>query len=226
MHLLIADDDPLIVATLRHFLEKTENSLHCQDVADGASALKICSEGEIDALFLDLDLPEVDGRRVLEMLPSGLPVIIVSSHAEFGARSYEFDVVDFLVKPLDYARFVKAWQKLQERLAPQRRGDPESIFVRDGGKIFRIAAESLQFLKSESNYTQFICAGRSLLILASLKHLERQLPAEFIRVHRSYLVNLRHITQIDGGEIHIGDHRIPIGDSYRSALQEKLAVVN
>jgi DNA-binding LytR/AlgR family response regulator len=234
---LIIDDDPLIHVALRHFLEKTGGVDSIRVAKDGVEALKAVNEEKFDAVFLDLELPEVPGAAILKSLPPGVPTVIVSAHKEFAAESYDFDVTDYLVKPLEYARFHRAWQKVLQRGAPAREEKPsgdvqaspdkQHIFVRDSGKLVKVALESLLFLKAESNYTQFVSRqGRPLLVLASLKQLEESLPAHFLRVHRSYIANLRCIEHMEGDTLHVEDHRIPIGESFRAALLAKLPVVN
>lgn len=223
---LIVDDDPLVGLTLRHFLEKIDRGTACTHVTDGASALRALAAGGFDVLFLDLELPELGGREVLRALPSGLPVIVVSAHTDFAARSYDFDVVDYLIKPLEFSRFHRAWQKLLARHRPGGAAGSRMIVVRDGNSLVQLGLDRLLFLKAESNYTRFVCSDRSLLALASLKHLAESLPAEFIRVHRSYIVNTRFIQRIEGTMIKIGEHEVPVGETYREEVLKRFAPVN
>ena len=226
MNVLIADDDPLVGLTLRHFLEKADRGTGSTQVTDGASALRALDAGNFDVLFLDLDLPEVDGRSVLQALPRGFPVIVISAHTDFAARSYDFDVVDYLVKPLEFSRFHRAWQKLLARCRERTPADRRSIVVRDGNSLTQISLDRLLFLEAESNYTRLVCKDRSLLALASLKHLAETLPSEFMRVHRSFVVNTRFIQQIDGTTIKIGEHKLPVGETYREEVLKRFTPVN
>ena len=226
MNALIVDDDPLVGLTLRHFLEKAEPGATCTHVTDGAAALRALAGGGFDALFLDLELPELDGRQVLAALPRGLPVVVVSAHTDFAARSYEFDVVDYLVKPLEFSRFHRAWQKLAARRRERGPAAGRTMVVRDGNTLVQISLDRLWFLEAESNYTRLVCAERSVLTLATLKHLAEMLPPEFIRVHRSYIVNTRFIQQIEGNTIKLGAHKVPVGETYRDEVLKRFAPVN
>jgi len=225
MNVLIVDDDPLVGMALKHFVQKTEDAAICKHVTDGAAALRALAAGGIDVVFLDLELPEVGGRDVLKAIPRGLPVVVVTSHTDFAAPSYEFDVVDYLVKPLDLARFFRAWQKVRERRA-QAAGGSRTIVVRDGQKLVQVALERLLFLEAESNYTRFVCVDRTVMSLVSLKQLESSLPPQFVRVHRSYIVNLRRIEQVEGNSIKIGTHKVPVGETYREELFKRFSPVN
>jgi DNA-binding LytR/AlgR family response regulator len=223
---LIVDDDPLIGLTLRHFLEKAEKGAGCVHVMDGASALRELAGGGFDVVFLDLDLPELDGREVLKTLPPGLPVVVVSAHSDFAARSYEFDVVDYLVKPLEFSRFYRAWKKVLNARRERETPGGRTVVVRDGNRLVPIRLDRLLFLEAESNYTRFVSVDQSMLSLVSLKQLEETLPAEFMRVHRSYIVNTRLIQQIEGTTIHIGNHKVPVGETYREEVLKRFAPVS
>ena len=223
---LIVDDDPLVGLTLRHFVEKAGGGAACTHVTDGAAALRALAGGGFDVVFLDLELPELDGRSMLKALPPGLPVIVVSSHTDFVAGSYDFDVVDYLVKPVEFPRFHRAWQKLLARRRERGSAAGRTLVVRDGNRLVQIALDRLLFLEAESNYTRLVCTDRSPLTLASLKQLAEILPSEFMRVHRSYIVNTQLIHQIEGTTIKIGDHKVPIGETYRDEVFKRFAPVN
>jgi len=222
---LIVEDDPLAGMTLQHFIGKAQPGATLIHVTDGAAALGALANASFDVVFLDLELPEVDGRHLLKALPRDVPVIVVSTHTDFAVQSYEFDVVDYLVKPLEYSRFFLAWQKLLTRRRERGRGGTDSIVVRDGERLVQINLDRLLFLEAESNYTRLVCNDRSLLTLASLKTLADKLPTDFLRVHRSYIVNLRRIHQIEGNTIKIGEHKVPIGETYREELLRRFSPV-
>jgi two-component system LytT family response regulator len=226
VHALIVDDDALAGLTLTHFVEKAEPGATCTRVTDGVAALRELAKGAYDIVFLDLELPELDGRRVLEALKPGLPVIVVTAHTDFAARAYDFDVVDYLVKPPEYARFCRAWEKFLGRRSKTQKPKERTIVVRDGARLVQIALDQLLYLESESNYTRLVCRGRSLLTLASLKQMGETLPTEFMRVHRSFIVNTRLIHHIEGSTMRIGEHNIPIGETYRDEVLKRFAPVN
>jgi DNA-binding LytR/AlgR family response regulator len=220
---LIVDDDPLVELTLRHFLEKATPGTASMHVTDGAAALRALAGGKFEAVFLDLELPELDGRSLIKALAPSLPVVIVSAHTDFAAHSYEFNVVDYLVKPLEFSRFLRAWQKVLAR-SQEEPGRPQaSIVVRDGSKLVPISLDRLLYLEAQANYTRFVCPDRAVLSLVTLKQLEETLPPEFMRVHRSYIVNTRLIQLIEGATIKIGDRKVPVGETYRQEVLKRFA---
>lgn len=235
MRYLIADDDPLVCETVESFLLKMEDTTYCLMAGDGLTALQLITAGGIDAVFLDLDLPGLDGPSLLKALAGDLPVVVISASADFGAASYEFRVADYLLKPLHFPRFAQAVMRLREARSvragalavPSPAGGSESrdIFVKDGTKIVRIALGQVLLVKSEANYVEFVLTEGSVMSLMSMKKLEETLPGDFVRVHRSWMVNWRRISKIEDGVLVIGKHRIPIGESYRDGLLARLPML-
>lgn len=228
MKYLVADDDPLVCEQVESFLTRLGDTEFCLKAGDGLTALQLLSAGGIDAAFLDLQMPGLDGVSLLRALPRGLPVVIVTASKDFGAGSYEFAVADYLLKPLDFPRFIQAVEKIRNRLAPreQARSGTREIFVKDGTKLVRVALDDLLYVKSEANYVEFVSESGNVLILMSMKRLEELLPPEFMRVHRSYIVNRQRIVRIEDNSVHLGKHRIPISETYRDELRRRLPVIH
>ena len=151
---------------------------------------------------------------------------MITSNADFAIKSYEYDdIVDFLPKPLSYDRFMKALNRLETIQNPtlsEVQKLNETIYIKDGSKNVRIRLPDVLFIKSEDNYVSFVFPASQTLTLYSLKDLESKLPSSFIRVHRSYIVNLDKIDYTTADEITIGDKKIPIGDKYKAELENRL----
>lgn len=227
MKCLVVDDDPLVCETVESFLSRIEGIEFCLKAADGMTAYQLLSSGGVDAAFIDLQMPGLDGPSLLKALPSALPVVVITADASFAARSYEFNVADYLVKPLEFPRFCQAVSRLKARVAAAASAAaPEEIFVKDGSRIVRIRLSRLLYLKAESNYVEFVTDQGSHLSLISMKKLEEILPAHFVRVHRSYMVNRQHVSRVEEGLVMVGTHRIPIGQSYREQFLQQLKVIN
>jgi DNA-binding LytR/AlgR family response regulator len=235
MKCLVADDDPLVCATVEEFLSRIEGIEFCVQAHDGVTALNLISTGGFDAVFLDLQMPGLDGESLLRAMPKGIPVVVISASTEFGARSYDFDIADYLEKPIEFPRFFQAVKKVRERRAraketPTAPGaasiETSEIFVKDGTRIRRIDLQRLLFVKAESNYVDFVTPEQSIMTLMSLKKAEEMLPSDFIRIHRSYLVNKNQITRIEDGCVFVGKHKLPISQSYRDELISRLKIVS
>jgi DNA-binding LytR/AlgR family response regulator len=232
---LTIDDDPLVGQTIEHFAGQIDAIDYCLHATDGFEALNLISAQSFDCVFLDLHLPEIDGVSILRSLPPGLPVVVVSSSTDFGAESYDYNVVDYLVKPLEFARFRTAVDRVAARArSPEGGARPaaaaarRSLFVKSGSDIVSVRLDEVKFLKADANYVTFeLAGGRRVMALASLKKVEGSLPGGFLRVHRSYIVNREHIERIEGATLHLrsGD-QLPVGESYRAALLSHLDVLS
>ncbi len=233
MRCLVVDDDPLVCELLESFLARVEGVEFSLQAADGVSALSLLTGGGIDAAFIDLGLPGMDGESLLRALPRSLPVVIISASEHFALRSYEFEVMDYLLKPIAFPRFLQALRRVQEKLgapppqlASRGEGLDGTIFVKDSTRIVPVDLTKLLMIKAESNYVQFIMEDSSVLSLISMKRLEEILPDHFVRVHRSYLVNCRRITKIEDGSVHCGKYAAPISQGQREELLLRLRVIN
>lgn len=225
LNCLIIDDDPLIGDVLKHFCQKTSKIEYCILTTNAMDALVLLASGEIDLIFLDFNLPDMTGQQFLELKKTNCPVIMITSNAEFAIKSYDYDdIVDFLPKPLSYERFLKALNRLEKSELEIQESIKltDTIYIRDGSKNVRIRLLDVLFIKSEDNYVSFVFPTSQTLTLYSLKDLESKLPPTFIRVHRSYIVNLDKIDYTTADEITIGDKKIPIGDKYKTELENRL----
>lgn len=224
MRVLIADDDPLTGDALAHHVGKLDPAGTRLVVPDGMAALKELQQGAIDLLVLDLHMPGMGGREVLEAIGPSLPVIVVTGDRDFAVEAFRFNVLDYLIKPVAFERFAQAWRKLGPRngVPVAEHAPKDLVFVRAGNEIVRLDLREVRFIKSESNYVRFHLKDRSVESLLNLKDLERKLPPAFVRVHRSYIVNLLHVEKLDSMDIKIGSELIPVSDSYRTELIKRL----
>lgn len=218
---LVIDDDPLIGDLIKHFCSKTDKISFCITSYNALDGLNLLSAGGLDLIFLDYNLPDMKGQEFLELMQVQIPVIMITSESDFAAKSYEYDqVVDFLVKPLSFDRFIKSIERVQniqqEVIKPLIQ--EKFIFIKDGFKLVRVDFEELLFIKSEGNYANFVQEMTQTMCLMSMRDLETKLPPNFIRVHRSYIVNSKKIQVILQDELIIKDKKIPIGEKYRAIL--------
>ena len=224
---LIVDDDPLITDLVKHFCVKSNLFEYCISAENGKAGLQLMSSDHINLVFLDFNLPDMKGRDFLEMLPTVVYTIMITSEIEFAAKSYDYDqVIDFLVKPISYDRFIKSVQRVPKKLdsnEPEVKYAPsEILFIKDGTKLVRLELENVTYIRSESNYVQFFTKDTNIMSLMTMKDLEQKLPSNFIRVHRSYFVNIHFINSISSESIHVNRVEISIGEKYKADLFSKI----
>lgn len=229
MKCLVVDDDPLACDLVESYLEQIGGVDYCLKINEGSTALHLLATEPFDTVFLDLHLPGIDGVSLLKALPASTAVVIITASPDFGAESYQFDVVDYLVKPLDFSRFAKAMVKLKNRTSTtsEPTGHEDALFLKDSNTIHRIDLSELLYVEAQGNYASFVFSkSKPVMSLLTLQKLDSLLPSHFLRIHRSYIVNLRAIQQIEGNQLDLGQTKLPIGKSYRQILHEKIKVIN
>lgn len=222
---LIIDDDPLICDLLEHFCGKIPEITSVTTTNSGFESVNLINGNSFDIIFLDYNLPDITGKDILSVIPASTPVIMITSNKDFAPDSYNYDqIVDFLVKPVDFARFFKSFQKAQQFLSsPEKEA---RLFIKDGTKLVKIDLRDVLYFKSEANYVSVAMSKKKILSLMTLKDLEKKLPGYFQRVHRSYIVNLNKVETIEPGALVIDAVEIPISDSYEKEFLKKINLLN
>lgn len=222
---LIIDDNPNWRLTLSKFVEMNP-ILKLVAVCESAfEAYAKLTELEVDLLICDIEMPDISGLGLAKSLPNGPLIIFVTSHADYALDCYEVSPVDFLVKPLNFERFLQSIEKARKRILSK----PEDIalapyfFVRDGHNYEQIAYHDVLYIKAHEHFLHIITPTRTYRPMLSITKMEDQLKGDvFLRVHRSYLVHRLAIQSITKDDIVIinGD-KVPIGDQYRSQISRK-----
>ncbi len=227
MNCLLVDDDPLICDLLTHYCSKVEEITTLTVTNSGFEAISLLNQQQYDLILLDYNLPDITGKDLLVLQNMSAAVIVITSHKDFASESYNYDqVVDFLVKPIDFSRFVKAVIKAARYLQSAHLSEEAPLFVKDGNKLVKVDLSEVLYIRSAANYVQVVLENKKIMTLMALKDMEAKLPGYFQRVHRSYIVNVNKIEMITSGDIHIGDEEIAVSDTYEKALLEKINLLN
>jgi DNA-binding LytR/AlgR family response regulator len=222
---IIVEDEVLAQDVLKSHLARL-GSLELAGVYRNAlEAESALATREIDIMFLDIRLPGMTGLQFLSGLKESPLVVLTTAYAEYALESYEFNVIDYLLKPISFERFSRAVGKiLDNRLfsVAAKEADPFSedhIFIRSNSKFFRVNFSEILYIQGSRDYLKIHTPEYSLITHQTMNDLERSLPSrQFIRVHKSYIVALRHIRTIFGNSIEVGKTTIPIGVSYKEAV--------
>lgn len=195
------------------------------------AAMEILRQQPIDLLFLDIQMPEITGISLLKALQKKPMVILTTAYSEYALEGYELDVVDYLLKPITFERFLRAVEKAsQRRMAPTQQpvekavaADPSQpfVFVKDGTKMVKVRWEDILYVEGLKDYVTIHTKQQKVVTLQRLKALEEQLPADkFLRIHNSFIVAVDAIEVIHKGEVQIGSALIPISDTYRKSFKD------
>ena len=226
MKCLVVDDDKLSRGILEDLISDTSSLELVASCDDPIKAFNIIKESKIDLLFLDIEMPKMDGISMLKALSPLPQVILVTSHDEYAVESYEYDVTDFVKKPISTARFLKAVEKANKRFntdASLFTTKGETIFIKSDSKLVQINTRKIFWIEALGNYMRVITEDGKYTILSTMKDVANKLPSdEFVRVHRSFIVRLDKIESIEDNYIVINNNQINIGKAYKEGLSGKL----
>jgi len=219
---LIIDDDPLITDLIVHFCDKLDEIEYCLACNNAIDGLKLISSQDFDLLFLDYNMPELNGKAILELKKDKSKVIMITSHADFAVDSYNYpQLIDYLLKPIKFDRFVQAINRLKTQQSYQASTpSTDNYFIKDGSKWVKFKLSDILYIKSDSNYVVWTTKTKQVLELKKLKSLEEELPSNFKRIHRSFIINTDHIEVITRDNITIGTTMIPVGNAYKNVIDE------
>ncbi len=212
---IIVEDEPAAQEILQNYLKKTP-FLKCLGVYESGLEIPIKKLEQTDLIFLDVQLPELNGLSFLKSLTHRPMVIITTAFPNYALEAFEEDVLDYLLKPFSYERFFKSVTRARNRMLTQQKSNDEQLFLYADKTIYKINTGDILYLKAEVDYVQIVTERQSILILDSLKNWREKLSEfNFIQVHRSYIVNRDKIAKVYDNQIHIQDVKIPIGRTYK-----------
>jgi DNA-binding LytR/AlgR family response regulator len=226
LNCLIVEDEPLAATILEDYVRQVPYLRLTGRCADAMQALEALQEAPVDVLFLDIHLPGLKGLDFLRSLQYPPQVILTTAYHEYALESYDLNVVDYLLKPIDFERFVKAVQKLKwpTATATAHAAYRQFQFFNVNKKMVRVWLEEIQYVESLKEYVRiFLPGGKSIVTKMQLGELEKSLEGfDFLRVHRSFIVALRHIEAFTATEVTVGGKEIPIGRQYKDETLDKL----
>jgi DNA-binding LytR/AlgR family response regulator len=224
MRCAIVDDDEISRAVLTRYVQNHGNLDLVFTAASGVEALRELQSQPVDLLFLDVEMPEITGLDLVRVLDSKPQVILVTGNPEYAAEAFQLDVADYLVKPVDYAHFLRATARSERRLA-QSAASPSArhFFVPVEGRLTQVDLSEVLRFEAQDDTVVMHTSTRALRLLTTMKSLEDRLPAEdFVRVHRSHIVRIDRIVDIEEGNLVVGREVIPISASRRRILLSRL----
>jgi len=228
---VVIDDEPYARQLLTGFIEKLPSLRLEGSFSSPLHALDLLSARPVDVIFLDIQMPDITGIDFLKTLEQKPLIVFTTAHAEFAIEGFELDVADYLLKPFDFNRFLKAINKISQRqdrrATPVKTGEQKDtthnfIFVKDGTKLVKIELDTIFFIKGTREYVTIYTRDKKIMSLQALKNLELELPEGFIRVHNSYIISIPAITAVAANHVEIGNEIIPIGITYKKAFMERI----
>ncbi|MDN5204483.1 LytTR family DNA-binding domain-containing protein [Fulvivirgaceae bacterium BMA10] len=223
---IIIDDDPISQKIVEGLVQKTE-SLELEGIYDNPiSAVEVIKEENLDLLFLDVEMPDMTGLEMLGTLKNSPKVIIISSKDKYAIDAFDYDVVDYLVKPIEnYARFLKAVNRVFEKQdAPK--SEKDNIFIKVDSLLVNFDLQDIIRVEAYGDYVKIYTEDKTHTVYNTLKTVAEKLPSdEFIRIHRSHIVRIDKIKNIDNTNLEIHNKILPISTKYKSDLLKRIKVL-
>ncbi|CAM1364142.1 LytR/AlgR family response regulator transcription factor [Tenacibaculum xiamenense] len=213
---LILEDEKSAQEVLQSYIDKTP-FVNCLGIYESGLDIPVSQLQKTDVLFLDIQLPELNGLSYLKIITNPPKVIVTTAFPGYALEAFEEAALDYLVKPFSYERFFKAVTRARDQLTNFNTEANKQLFLYADKTIYKTTADDILYLKAEVDYVKVILKDKEILILDSLRNWEEKLKAfNFIRTHRSYIVNLDKIDKVSRNQIHIKSEVIPIGATYKT----------
>jgi len=218
---IIVDDEPLSQDVLLKYIAEMPQ-LEVKAVLDNAiHAMDYLNQHEVDVVFLDINMPKLSGVNLVKSLVNPPLIVFTTAYPQFAVEGFELDATDYLLKPFSFERFLKAVNKVSDKLSKMENGKPEQSYlvIKADKKLHRIRQDEIMFIESAGDYVKIFFEGKVIVAHETLKNLERNLPQEqFFRVHRSFIIALNKIVFIEGNQLKIADKMIPVSPDKKGAL--------
>lgn len=240
MNCIAIDDEPLALDLLKDYTDKIPFLKLERTFSNPIEGLSYLQENKVDMVFLDVELPYVNGIEFVKCLQSRPQVIFTTAFEKYALAGYDLEITDYLMKPIMFERFLKATNKAYnldklnkketqrtEFPTPEKENQPDFILVKTGYSTLKVNLNDILYIEGLKDYIKIHLAGKTILTLNSLKKFQEILPeSRFVRVHRSFIVPLEKIDSIQRNRIVIGKNFIPVGENYKNSFKDKISSIN
>ncbi|NBA86735.1 response regulator [Emticicia sp. CRIBPO] len=217
------DDEPMALEVIKAHSAKVGFLDLKETFVSAIEALDYLKKNPVDLVFLDINMPDISGLDFSQLLPKDAGVIFTTAYSQYAVDAFNLSAIDYLVKPFDFSRFMKACQKASEVINKEETEMPY-IFLKDGYDLVRIAVADLLYVQSEGNYLTFREKDKKTVTRMTMTEAVETLPAKsFMRVHKSYIINLAHIQKIERHQVSLSEKEVvPVASNYHTDLMEAL----
>lgn len=224
---IIVDDEPLAISVIEGYLQRIPGINIIATFNDGLPAFEFLQENEVDIMFLDVEMPKLTGIELVRSLQNPPAVIITSANKDYAIEGFDLNVSDYILKPITFERLLRAISKVKESLAYKKNAEnpteKQYIIFKENKKNIRVRLEDILYFESIKDYVKVVTKDKNIVTKLSIASIEEKLDKSmFIRVHRSFIVSLKHIDSYSSVSIGIGEVEIPIGRVFKEEVIETL----
>ncbi len=219
MQAIIVDDEPRAIELLKSYLQHFDTIELSATFRNGLKAFDYLGKHPVDLVFLDINMPDISGLALSQMIASETKIIFTTAHAEFAVDSYDVQALDYLLKPISLERFTKAVGKALQAWQGEA---GQTLIIKSGPQSHIVKIDEVLFLQKDGNYMIYHAVGQEILARESTSQALAKLPSWFRRIHKSYIVNTRKISSYSSSHVVIGKSKLPVGESFREAFLQSL----
>jgi DNA-binding LytR/AlgR family response regulator len=228
MTCIAIDDEPKALEVIERYCQKISLASLKATFREPLKAIEFLNREKVDLIFLDINMPDISGMQLLQTLSPRPLIIFTTAYSQYAVESYELNALDYLLKPVTFERFLMAINKAAEALSSKNTTGPDedaAVFIKSGPQTYRVKVSEILYLEKDGNYITVHLKDGNILIRENMGDIFDLVPAaDFIRVHKSYVVGIRHITMIEVHQLIVNGEKIPIGSTYRDSLRDRLGI--
>jgi DNA-binding LytR/AlgR family response regulator len=222
------DDEPKALEVIERYCRKTNLVELICTFREPVKAIEFLNREKVDLIFLDINMPDISGMQLVQTLSPRPMIIFTTAYSHYAVESYDLNALDYLLKPITFERFLAAINKAAGIL-PSKNGvsneDASTVFIKSGPQTYQVKVSEILYLEKDGNYITIHLKDRNILIRENMGDIFDLVPAaDFLRVHKSYVVAIKHITMIEIHQLIINGQKIPIGSTYRDPLRNRLGL--
>lgn len=220
------DDEPKALEIIRNHVSKLDFLRLENTFTDPFQALSFLADHPVDLMFLDIDMPDIGGIQIARHFKQSALIIFTTAHSEYALESYEVEAVDYLLKPFDAVRFLKAVNKVKERLAAKPLASEDYFFINTGHQKIKLLYADIRCVLAEGNYVMYYTATEKYLVRATIGGTMALLPPRlFVQIHRSSIVSLSRIDKVEDNHVFMQELRLPVGAAFRDAFLRRITAL-
>ena len=230
MNCIAIDDEPKALEVIERYCQKSDLVDLKATFREPVKAIEFLNKEKIDLIFLDINMPDISGVQLIQTLTTKPMVIFTTAYSNYAVESYSLNAVDYLLKPITFERFLAAVNKASNLLLLQNRSfikedEPGSVFIKSGPHTYQVKVSDILYLEKDGNYITVHLKDKQILIRENMGDIfDLVSPAEFMRVHKSFIVAIKHIAMLEVHQLIINGTKIPIGSTYREPLKARLGL--
>jgi DNA-binding LytR/AlgR family response regulator len=231
MKCLVVDDEPLARTLMESYIRQTGELTLIKSCSNAMEAFSILKQTPVDLIFLDIHMPQISGIELLRSLKEKPKVILTTAYREYAMEAFDLDVVDYLLKPVTFERFLHGISKIYqaprsttvEKATPIKSYDDSYIYFKEDREMVKVFLKDILFIESLRDYVKIKTADKQIITYQKISFLEQKLPeSKFIRIHRSFIISIGHITSFSFNGVKLGEIEIPIGRNYKQQTMKAL----